>query len=157
MRTATLILLIFLSSASFGQEKEPVPPNSDTSRIKNDSLITDYLQKEANPEFKRPNAVKRFFDDLDEFWVGARVNYSQGKYGYIGLALPLTWNWLRTVPMAHIGITPGMDINISGSTTIFVPKFPSNGSTASEFLELVTSILPISARVMRTGCSWKQG
>ena len=122
MKTTTLILLIFLSSASFGQEKEPIPPNSDTSRIKNDSLITNYVKVETIPNYKRSNAINRFFDDFDEFWFGARLNYSQGKQGYIGLSFPLTWNTMYGWPIIHAGITPGMDINVSGSTTIYVPK-----------------------------------
>lgn len=128
MKTTILILLIFLSSVSFGQEKEPVPANSDTSRIKNDSLITNYVKFETNPNYKRSNAIARFFDDFDEFWVGARVNFYQGKYAYIGLGLPITWNVMcDIIPLVHIGITPGMDINISGSTPTFVPKISIEG------------------------------
>lgn len=122
MKTITLILLILLSSVLFAQEKEPFPINSDTSRIKSDSLIMDYLQKESAPEFKRSNAVKRFFDDFDEFWIGTRINYTQGNRGYIGLAVPFTWNTMYGWPIIHAGITPGMDINVSGSTAIYVPK-----------------------------------
>ena len=121
-----LIPLNLTFSAAFAQEKEPFSLNKevslDTNQVENDSLIIDYLQKQTNGEFKRPNVVKRFFNEFDEFWVGGRINFSQGKYGYLGLALPLTWNTMYGWPILHIGISPGMDINISGSTAVYAPK-----------------------------------
>jgi hypothetical protein len=118
MKAFTFILIILISSSAFAQE--PFPP--DTNRVKSDSLIADFLQKETEVKFKKPNFVKRLFDDFDEFRIGGRVNFAQGKYAYLGLAVPFTWNAMYGWPILHIGITPGMDINLSGSTTIYVPK-----------------------------------
>lgn len=120
MKTIFLILVSLYLSLSHACAQQPFPP--DTNRIESDSLITDYLQKEAEVEFKKSNFLKRAFDNFDEFRVGARINFAQGKYGYLGAAFPLTWNAMYGWPILHIGITPGMDINVSGSTTIFVPK-----------------------------------
>nr|WP_294857913.1 hypothetical protein [uncultured Fluviicola sp.] len=118
----TLISINLSLSFIFAQEKESFPSNIDTGQVKTDSLITDFLQTQMLPDLKRQHPVKRFFNDFDEFWVGARINYYQGEYGFIGLALPLTWNAMYGWPILHVGVTPGMDINISGSTPIYVPK-----------------------------------
>lgn len=124
MKVFFLILIVvnFTLPNVFAQEKESFPIHSDTNQVKSDSLITDSLQKERNSDFKRPNSVKRFFNEFDEFWIGARINCSQGKYTYVGLAIPFTWNTMYGWPILHIGVTPGMDINISGSTAVYVPK-----------------------------------
>lgn len=119
-----LVNISLTLSVVFAQEEELLNKeiNLDTNQVKSDSLISDFLQKETNVNFKRLNCVKRFLDNFDEFWIGARVNCFQGKYTFVGVALPLTWNTMYGWPILHLGVTPGMDINISGSTAICIPK-----------------------------------
>lgn len=112
-----LLTLSFVLSA-IGQE-EPV---LDSNRVVTDSLITDFLQKETDISYKQPHFLKRLFKDFDEFWVGARVNYTQGKHGYVGIGIPFSWNETYGVTLSHFSITPGFDVRISYPVMVYAPK-----------------------------------
>ena len=50
---------------------------------------------------------------LDEFTAGPRVNYMQGKDGFIGLAFNAGWHETGYVPMKHFGFAIGSDFKLS--------------------------------------------
>lgn len=59
---------------------------------------------------------------FDTFLVGARVNYMQGKYGFLGCSGTFMWHEVGYVLESHLGFSAGMDFRLTKSL-VYAPKF----------------------------------
>ncbi len=83
MKVTVLLIILLLSSVSFAQEK------------------------------KRFSLKEEFGVDLDELNAGPRINYMQGKDGFLGLAFQVGWHETQYVPEKHFGFAVGSDFKFS--------------------------------------------
>lgn len=65
--------------------------------------------------------VKHFYRKFDTFLVGARVNYTQGKYGFLGLSGTCMWHEVGYVLESHLGFAAGMDFRLT-KAMVYAPK-----------------------------------
>lgn len=63
---------------------------------------------------------------FNTFWVGPRINYLQGKYGFLGASAAFMWHNIGYIPESHIGFSAGMDFRLTKST-IYAPKITVEG------------------------------
>ncbi|TSJ45500.1 hypothetical protein [Fluviicola chungangensis] len=105
-RSLTSILLLFLMSWMGYQNR--ICAQTDTSNSDNIPRIT---KKE----------LRKYTRTFDTFLVGARVNYLQGKYGFLGLAGTFMWHEIGYIPESHIGLAAGMDFRLTKSM-VYAPK-----------------------------------
>ncbi len=59
---------------------------------------------------------------FDTFFVGARINYTQGKYGFLGCSGTFMWHEVGYVLESHLGFSAGMDFRLTKSV-VYAPKF----------------------------------
>lgn len=57
----------------------------------------------------------------DDLLGGPRVNYMQGKDGFLGLAFNLGWHETGYLPLKHVGFAIGSDIKLSNAFLV-APK-----------------------------------
>lgn len=57
----------------------------------------------------------------DDLIGGPRINYMQGKDGFLGLAFNLGWHETGYLPLKHVGFAIGSDIKLSNSF-LMAPK-----------------------------------
>lgn len=63
---------------------------------------------------------------FDTFWVGPRINYMQGKYGFLGASAAFMWHNIGYIPESHIGFSAGMDFRLTKSM-VYAPKITAEG------------------------------
>jgi hypothetical protein len=66
--------------------------------------------------------LKHLHGKFDTFLVGPRINYTQGKYGFLGLSGTCMWHEMGYVPESHLGFSVGMDFRLTKSM-VYAPKF----------------------------------
>lgn len=76
----------------------------------------------VNAQSKKGNLSGIF----DTFWVGPRINYMQGKYGFLGVSAAFMWHNIGYIPESHIGFSTGMDIRLTKSM-VYAPKITVEG------------------------------
>lgn len=72
-------------------------------------------------EEDRFSLIEELSVNPDELIGGPRVNYMQGKDGFIGLAFNLGWHESDYIPVKHFGFAVGTDIRLSKSL-LMAPK-----------------------------------
>jgi hypothetical protein len=107
-----LFLLLFGSPDSSCLASEPV--DSFPEKFQSESLVDDSTFSVSRKDLKMPSK-------FDTFLVGVRVNYMQGKYGFLGCSGTFTWHEMDHIPLSHIGFSAGMDVRLSKSP-VYVPK-----------------------------------
>ena len=110
---AFLFVLVFGSLNSQCLASEPgdtVPP-----KIQPELFFDDSTSSVSPKDLKRHRT-------FDTFVVGARVNYTQGKYGFLGCSGTFMWHEMGYVPISHLGFSAGMDFRLTKSM-VYAPKF----------------------------------
>ena len=112
---------VFAAKPAFAEHLEKDKCSFDTVYMSQGISSNSFLLKDSSRIRKRhwPNQYNR---ESSEFWLCARINYIQGRYGYLGVAIPFTWNDIRDAPIPHIGFAAGIDLRLS-KTLIYAPKF----------------------------------
>ncbi|WP_300357040.1 hypothetical protein [Fluviicola sp.] len=67
------------------------------------------------------NAFRELVVSPDDLIGGPRINYMQGKDGFLGLAFNLGWHETGYLPLKHVGFAIGSDIKLSNSL-LMAPK-----------------------------------
>lgn len=75
----------------------------------------------APNEIRAQSFFRELVVDPDDLIGGPRINYMQGKDGFVGLAFNLGWNETGYLPLKHIGFAIGSDIKLSNSF-LMAPK-----------------------------------
>jgi hypothetical protein len=65
--------------------------------------------------------TRQYSRTFDSFLVGPRINYTQGKYGFLGASASFAWHETGYVFESHIGISAGMDFRLTKSM-VYAPK-----------------------------------
>lgn len=60
------------------------------------------------------------------FFVGPRINYTQGKYGFLGASGAFMWHNIGYIFESHIGFSAGMDVRVTKSM-VYAPKITVEG------------------------------
>lgn len=83
---------------------------SDTFPAKSESkpVVDDSITSVSKKDFRAPGK-------FDTFLIGVRVNYTQGKYGFLGGSATCMWHEIGYVPESHIGFATGMDFRLTKS------------------------------------------
>lgn len=90
--------------------------DSISRKIEALSIGDDSLHSVSGDDLKRLNGK------FDTFLVGPRVNYTQGKYGFLGLSGSFMWHEVGYVLESHIGFAAGMDLRLT-KAMVYAPKF----------------------------------
>ncbi|MNK12802.1 hypothetical protein D3C87_308780 [compost metagenome] len=61
------------------------------------------------------------YGTFNTFLVGPRINYIQGKYGFLGCSGAFMWHNVHYIFESHIGFSAGMDFRLTKSP-VYVPK-----------------------------------
>jgi hypothetical protein len=77
-----------------------------------------YLQAQENDRFSLIEELRMAPDYL---FSGPRINYMQGKDGFIVLAFNLGWHETGYLPIKHFGFAVGTDLKLSKSL-LMAPK-----------------------------------
>lgn len=64
---------------------------------------------------------KERYGTFNTFLVGPRINYIQGKYGFLGCSGAFMWHDINYIMESHLGFSAGMDFRLTKST-VYVPK-----------------------------------
>lgn len=109
---AFLFPLLFGSLNTSSLASETV--DSFPEKVQSESVFDDSTSSISKKDLKVPGK-------FDTFLVGARVNYMQGKYAFLGCSGTFMWHEVGYVLESHLGFSAGMDIRLTKST-IYVPK-----------------------------------
>lgn len=82
------------------------------------STFFSTMNAQEKPRF---SFTEEFGVDFDELAAGPRINYMQGKDGFLGLAFNVGWHETEYVPSKHIGFAIGSDFKLSKSF-LMAPK-----------------------------------
>lgn len=61
------------------------------------------------------------YGTFNTFFVGPRINYTQGKYGFLGCSGAFMWHDIGYIFESHIGFSAGMDVRLTKSL-VYAPK-----------------------------------
>lgn len=88
--------------------------DSFPGKFQSEPVIDDSTTAVSKKDLKAPGT-------FDTFLVGARVNYMQGKYGFLGCSGTFMWHEVGYVLESHLGFSAGMDFRLTKST-VYAPK-----------------------------------
>lgn len=117
-----IVLGIFF--LTFFLPKETLAQSSERSDSADQFVQTDLesaLQFSDSHVSEPGSKEGRLTGYFDTFWVGPRINYIQGKYGFLGCSAAFMWHNIGYLPESHIGFSPGMDFRLTKST-VYAPK-----------------------------------
>lgn len=69
---------------------------------------------------------KTRYGTFNTFFVGPRINYTQGKYGFLGCSGAFMWHNIHYIFESHIGFSAGMDVRLTKSP-VYAPKITVEG------------------------------
>nr|WP_294857911.1 hypothetical protein [uncultured Fluviicola sp.] len=90
------------------------PVDSFPGKIQSEWVLDDSTASVSKKDLKIPGK-------FDTFLVGARVNYMQGKYGFLGCSGTFMWHEVGYVLESHLGFSAGMDFRLTKSM-VYAPK-----------------------------------
>ena len=108
-----LIVLSFLIASSFLLKQNSVYAQTD-----------DAFSEPSKPVAAPINNTQRLsldYGKFNEFLVGARVNYTQGNYGFLGCSATFMWHDISYILESHIGFSAGIDFRLTKSM-VYAPK-----------------------------------
>ena len=88
--------------------------NSFSEKFQSASVFDDSTSTVSRKDLKMPGK-------FDTFLVGVRVNYIQGKYGFLGCSGTFMWHEVGYVLESHFGFSAGMDFRLTKSM-VYAPK-----------------------------------
>ncbi|WP_294672961.1 hypothetical protein [uncultured Fluviicola sp.] len=112
-----LVPLVFLwvsapiNAFGFTHERSDSFPAKPESK----SVLKDSIHTVSKKDFRK-------LGKFDSFLTGPRINYTQGKHGFLGLSGSFMWHEVGYVFQSHIGFAAGMDLRLTKSM-VYAPKF----------------------------------
>jgi len=110
------ILIFLLTACSCLVSQNPVYAQTDT-------IPEDWKQLsnfDSIPPISR-TLPRKYSRKFDTFFVGPRINYTQGKYGFLGASASFAWHEIGYAPQSHLGFSAGMDFRLTKSM-VYAPK-----------------------------------
>ncbi len=115
MKLPLTIISFLLVFSAFGKESPDNVQAAVDSRNFECLWVTDDT---IHPNLKDVSLREGPFNT---FLVGPRINYTHGKYGFLGCSGAFMWHEVGYIFESHIGFSAGMDFRLSKST-VYVPK-----------------------------------